>query len=68
MGEERVKAAKVQTLKTEFESLNMKETEQLDDFCMKLTGLVTNIRVLGETVEETYVVKKLLWEVPFRFL
>ena len=51
MGAERVKVAKVQTLRTEFESLNMKETDELEDFCMKLNGIVTNIRILGESVE-----------------
>lgn len=68
MGAERVKAAKVQTLKAEFESLNMKDADQLEDFCMKLNGIVTNIRVLGETMEESYVVKKLLRAVPSKFL
>lgn len=67
-GAERVKKARVQTLKAEFESLSMKDTEVLDDFCMKLHGLVTNIRALGEPVEEAYVVKKLLRVVPPKFL
>ena len=68
MGAERVKVAKVQTLRTEFESLNMKETDELEDFCMKLNGIVTNIRILGESVEESNVVKKLLRAVPQKFL
>lgn len=68
LGSDRVKKAKVQTLKAEFESLRMKDTEQLDDFCMKLNGLVTNIRALGEAIEEAYVVKKLLRAVPSKFL
>lgn len=68
LGAEKVKMAKAQTVKTEFESMNMKETEQLDDFCMRLNGLVTNIRALGEMVEESYVVKKLLRAVPSKFL
>lgn len=68
LGEERVKRASVQTLKTEFENLSMKETETIDDFCLRLNRLVTNIRTLGETVEENYVVKKLLRAVPGRFL
>lgn len=67
-GADRVKAAKAQTLKLEFETLNMKDDENLDDFCMKLNGLVTNIRALGEDIKETYVVKKLLRAVPSRFL
>ncbi|XP_074343014.1 uncharacterized protein LOC141680799 [Apium graveolens] len=67
-GADRVKAAKVQTLKSEFETLSMKDTEALDDFCLKLNGLVTNICVLGEDVKEAYVVKKLLCAVPQKFL
>lgn len=63
-----MKTAKVQTLKTEFEYLSMKDTYQLEDFCMKLNGIVTNIRNLGETMEESYVVKKLLLIVPTKFL
>lgn len=67
-GAERVKAARVQTMKAEFESLAMKENEVIDEYCMKLNGLVTNIRALGEEVSESYVVKKLLRSVPSKFL
>lgn len=35
---------------------------------MKLNGLVTNIRALGEEIQESYVVKKLLRVVLSRFL
>ncbi|XP_074322780.1 uncharacterized protein LOC141659750 [Apium graveolens] len=45
LGANKVKKAKAQTLKAEFESLVMKDTEQLDDFCMKMNSLVTNIRM-----------------------
>ena len=38
-----MKEAKVQTLKGEFESLIMKETDNIDEFCMRLSGIVTNI-------------------------
>ncbi|KAL8145756.1 hypothetical protein AgCh_003778 [Apium graveolens] len=68
LGADRVKKARVQTLKAEFESLSMKDSEPLDDFCMKMKGLVINIRALGENVEENYVVKKLLRAVPQKFL
>ncbi|KAK1400343.1 CCHC-type domain-containing protein [Heracleum sosnowskyi] len=67
-GANRAKVAKIQTLKAEFEALTMKDTELLDDFSLKLVGLVTNIRVLGEEVKEDYVVKKLLRAVPSKFL
>ncbi|XP_074362526.1 uncharacterized protein LOC141702817 [Apium graveolens] len=68
IGADRVQKAKVQTLKTEFETMSMRETDQLDDFCMKLYGIVTNIRVLGEKMKESNVVKKLLRAVPSRYL
>ena len=35
---------------------------------MKLSGIVTNIRVLGETMEESSVVRKILRAVPDKFL
>ena len=60
VGAERVQEAKVQTLKGEFESLTMKDTENIDDFCMNLCGIVTNIRVLGETMDELCVIRKIL--------
>ncbi|XP_074327223.1 uncharacterized protein LOC141665139 [Apium graveolens] len=67
-GADKVKQVKAQTLKAEFEALKMKDTEHIDDFCMRLNGLVANIRSLGEVIGETYVVKKLLRAVPTGFL
>ncbi|XP_074326853.1 uncharacterized protein LOC141664799 [Apium graveolens] len=60
--------ARVQTFKAEFEAMIMKESDSLDEFYLKLNGVVTNIRALGESVDESYVVKKLLRVVPTKFL
>lgn len=65
-GVDRVKKVKVQTLRTVFESMDMKDNELLDNFYLKLNGLVTHIRV--EEMKESYVVKKLLRAVPSKFL
>ncbi|XP_074351841.1 uncharacterized protein LOC141690993 [Apium graveolens] len=46
----------------------MKESDAVEDFSMKLNGLVTNIKALGETIDESYVVKKFLRSVPKKFL
>lgn len=67
-GADRVKKARIQTLKAEFETLRMDENEQLEDFYMKLNGLVSTIRALGEEMNEMYVVKKLLRTILSRFL
>ncbi|XP_074356694.1 uncharacterized protein LOC141696454 [Apium graveolens] len=68
LGADRVKKARIQTLRSEFENLSMRETETIDELCMKLNGLVTNIRTLGETMEENYVVKKILRAAPAKFM
>ena len=59
--------AKVQTLKTEFEGLRMKESESVDNFTSRLTTIVNQIRALGEEFEEAYAVKKFLRAVPNKF-
>ncbi|XP_047340282.1 uncharacterized protein LOC124943870 [Impatiens glandulifera] len=53
VGVERVKDAKVQTLKTQFEAIHMKNGESVDDFAMKLTSIVTGILSLGEKIVTT---------------
>lgn len=68
LGADRVKKARIQTLKAAFEFLNMKDTKLIDNFCMRSNHLVTNIRASGETVNEAYVVKKLLRAVLSKFL
>ncbi|XP_074352038.1 uncharacterized protein LOC141691198 [Apium graveolens] len=68
LGEDKVRMSKAQTLKCEFKTMCMKDTDQFDDFYLKLNNLVTNIRALREKMEEVYVVMKLLRAVPTRFL
>ncbi|KAL8101432.1 hypothetical protein AgCh_033358 [Apium graveolens] len=60
LGAERARQARVQTLMIEFEMMKMTEEESIEDFSLKLSGLMTNMRALGETVQENYLVKKLL--------
>ena len=47
VGVECVKEAKVQTLKSEFEAIHMKDGESIDDFSMKLMTIVSSIRQRG---------------------
>ncbi|XP_074337094.1 uncharacterized protein LOC141674273 [Apium graveolens] len=67
-GSDKVKQAKAQTLRSDFETIKMKDSEQIEDFCMRLNGLVTNIRALGETIGEGQVVKKLIRAILNKFL
>lgn len=43
LGTGRVKNAKVQTLRSEFEALRMKETENIDDFTSKVSTIVKKV-------------------------
>lgn len=45
----------------------MKSNDRVDDFAMRLIGLVNNICTLGETLEEVKVIKKFLCIVPPKF-
>ncbi|GJU18453.1 hypothetical protein Tco_1146419 [Tanacetum coccineum] len=68
IGEERVQQARLQTLKSDFEMLHMKEDETIDTFTEKLTTLVNKAASLGHTIENSVVVRKLLNAVPDKFL
>nr|GEX43348.1 hypothetical protein [Tanacetum cinerariifolium] len=66
IGEERVQQARLQTLKSEFEMLHMKEDETIDAFTTRLTTLVNKASSLGHTMEDETLVLKLLNAVPYR--
>ncbi|GJX18850.1 zinc finger, CCHC-type containing protein [Tanacetum coccineum] len=68
IGEERVQQARLQTLKSDFEMLHMKEDETIDTFTAKLTTLVNKAASLGHTMEDETLVRKLLNVVPDRYL
>ncbi|GJT09048.1 hypothetical protein Tco_0843510 [Tanacetum coccineum] len=68
IGEERVQQARLQTLKSDFEMLYMKEDETIDTFTTKLTTLVNKAASLGHTMEDETLVRKLLNAVSDRYL
>lgn len=53
VGADRLKEARMQTLKSEFENFHMRDNDSIDDFAMKMTMLVNQIRRLGDKMEET---------------
>nr|GEX74397.1 zinc finger, CCHC-type [Tanacetum cinerariifolium] len=67
-GEERVQQARLQTLKSDFEMLHMKEDETIDTFTTKLTTLVNKAASLGHTMKDKELVRKLLNAIPNRYL
>uniref|UniRef100_A0A453M663 Uncharacterized protein n=1 Tax=Aegilops tauschii subsp. strangulata TaxID=200361 RepID=A0A453M663_AEGTS len=68
VGVERVREARVQSLRSEFDGLKMGDAESVDDFAARFTTLVGLIRELDDQMEEKYVVKKLLRAVSNKFI
>ena len=68
VGVKRVMEAKVQTLKSEFEAICMRNGESVDNFAMKLTTIVNGIHSLGDMVEEVSIIKRFLRAVLLRFM
>ena len=68
LGVDRVRTARVATLKRELEGLRMKEDETVDSFVTKLSGLASKARSLGYELEEADLVKRLLDSMPKSFL
>ncbi|GJT89188.1 zinc finger, CCHC-type containing protein [Tanacetum coccineum] len=68
IGEQKVQQARLPTLKSDFEMLHMKEDETIDTFTEKLTTLVNKAASLGHTIEDQTIVRKLLNDVPDRYL
>jgi hypothetical protein len=66
VGADRVKAARLSTLRGEFDRLYMAEEERLDDFAGKISGMAARYASLGSTLSDADMVKKLLDTVPDR--
>nr|GEX45702.1 putative zinc finger, CCHC-type [Tanacetum cinerariifolium] len=66
--EEHVQQAKQQTLKSEFEMLQMEENESIDSFVTRLTSIINKAESVGLAYEDSTLVRKLLNVVPDRFL
>lgn len=66
VGADRVKAARLSTLRGEFDKLHMAEGELLDDYAGKISGMAARYAGLGSTLGDAAMVKKLLDTVPDR--
>ena len=67
VGADRVKEANAQHLLKDFENIAFKEGETVDDFAMRINALAADLRTLGESLDETKVVKKMLRVLPNKY-
>jgi hypothetical protein len=67
VGSERVREARAQTRRSEFDNIRFKDGEKVEQFAMRLTGIMHDLEVLGDGVTEHKAVLKFLRVVPKRF-
>ena len=63
----KVKESKLQTYKGQFESLKMKEGENIGEYLLHVDEVVNVIRELGGKLKEKEVVRKVLRTLPMRY-
>lgn len=68
VGEDRVRKARAQVVKRQFDRLVMSDSSSLVEFSQLLVSLVGELRSLGVDLKESSVVEKLFSAVPDRFL
>jgi hypothetical protein len=66
-GDAKVKATKLQTYRGQFEQLKMKEDENIATYFLRVDETVNAIIGLGEEVDESIIVQKVLRSLPMRF-
>jgi hypothetical protein len=66
-GDTKVKEAKLQTYRGHFEQLKMKEDENIAAYFLRVDETVNAIIGLGEEIEESVIVQKVLRSLPMRF-
>jgi hypothetical protein len=64
LGVERVRMAKASTLRKEFDSLSFKDGESVDEFAVRIDGLVQQLRTLGDDIDEPAVVRRFHQALP----
>jgi sirohydrochlorin ferrochelatase len=66
-GDTKVKEAKLQTYRGQFEQLKMKEDENIAAYFLRVGKTVNSIIGLGEEIQESVIVQKVLRSLPMRF-
>lgn len=64
VGVDRVRKSKAQLLLRQYDAIEFKEGESVEDFSLCLNNLVTTLATLGAPIEESKVVQKFLNAVP----
>ena len=66
-GNDKVKQAKLQTYRGKFQSVNMKEEENIAKYLLRVDEIVNTMRGLGEEVDDKIIIQRVLRSLPLRY-
>ena len=66
-GLDKVRTSKLQILRRDFESLSMKDSENVDTFYNRFVGLINQLKYYGEPISDQRVFEKILRSLPPKF-
>ena len=66
-GDKKVKIAKLQVYRAQFENLKMNDDEDIDSFFLRVAEIVNNMKELGGAMQECVIVQKILRSLPSSF-
>ena len=66
-GTDKVEIVKLQSLRREFETFCMQNSESIQDFLARVMGIVNEIRSYGEDLKDQKIVEKILESLPTKF-
>ncbi|XP_078437633.1 uncharacterized protein LOC144708254 [Wolffia australiana] len=67
IGDDRVRKTSAQNLRRQFDLATFKEGESVEDYALRLNSMASTLTTLGDKIEETQVVEKIIRSVPQRF-
>ncbi|WVZ51078.1 hypothetical protein U9M48_002258 [Paspalum notatum var. saurae] len=68
MGVKWVHESNAQKLRRDFNNITFKDGESVDDFSLRISNLASNLRLLGDDIQDKEVVKKMMQVIPDRFM
>lgn len=66
-GDDKVKKIRLQSLRRQYELLQMKKEEKIEDYFSSILAITNQMKICGETLPDKSVMEKILRTLPFQF-